>query len=164
MSPKYNKHVQLWKSNHRCTRILLEIFVYDRVMTARCCGCSRALELGKELVEKWEKMGIKERKEEKKHCRPADVASLQCHPLPRCWHASIVVTMRGFIQTRLLPCHTSASLFMHCSHHTTASFTHYIQNATVNIGNSTSSSILILSLVEFPLCLFETSLCFENLR
>ena len=113
MSPKYNKHVQLWKSNHRCTRILLEIFVYDRVMTARCCGCSRALELGKELVEKWEKMGIKERKEEKKHCRPADVASLQCHPLPRCWHASIVVTMRGFIQTRLLPCHTSASLFMH---------------------------------------------------
>jgi hypothetical protein len=37
----------------------------------------------------------------------------QCHPLPRCWHASIVVAMRGFIQTRLPPCHTSAPSFMH---------------------------------------------------
>jgi hypothetical protein len=61
---------------------------------------------------KKDKKGKKEKKK-KKHCRPADVASLQCHPLPRCWHASIVVAMRGFIQTRLLPCHTSAPLFMH---------------------------------------------------
>jgi hypothetical protein len=102
-------------------------------MTARCCGCGRALELGKELVYIpdpgvcsvhcplnllfWGKKGKKrkkeKKKEKKKHCRPADVASLQCHPLPRCWHASIVVAMRVFIQTRLLPCHTSAPLFMH---------------------------------------------------
>jgi hypothetical protein len=58
------------------------------------------------------KRGKREKK--KKTCsRPADVASLQCHPLPRCWHASIVVAMRVFIQTHLLPCHTSAPLFMH---------------------------------------------------
>jgi hypothetical protein len=37
----------------------------DRVMTARCCGCGRAQELGKELVEKKGKKGGKKGKKKK---------------------------------------------------------------------------------------------------
>jgi hypothetical protein len=93
-------------------------------------------------------LGEKGEKRKKKHRRPADVASLQCHPLPRCWHASIVVATRlhrgghARIHSNSLAamphlCPLVHARGLHSSHHTTASFIHFIQNVTVN---STSSS------------------------
>jgi hypothetical protein len=86
-------------------------------------------------------LGEKKGKKEKKHCLPADVASLQCHPLPRCWHASIVVAMRVFIQTRLLP-PCSCTRFALLSSHHREFHTHFIQNATVNSTSSSKANLL----------------------
>jgi hypothetical protein len=110
-------------------------------MTARCCGCGRALELGKSVFTRsrclpFFELAIlvgKKKKKRKKPCRPVDVAS-PWHPLPRCWHASTVAAMRVFIQTRFAAtphlCPLVHARGLHPSPHTTASFTHSIQNAT----------------------------------
>jgi hypothetical protein len=52
----------------------------DRVMTARCCGCGRALEVGKELVEKRGKKGKKGEKGKKRGKQKKNNAGLLTWP------------------------------------------------------------------------------------